>query len=504
MLVSPYVLAALERDYEIHGVIGHGAYGVVLSATKLASGAATAIKVIVPVDKSMLMPSNAVRELAVVGAERHQNIVCARGVTVFDVGVVAVEMELYDGTLRDLMDSHASYHMTLNDTRFIFSELVRGCAAVFARKGVIHRDLKPENVLIRARGNEVAVADWGVCRCGADTVTCLDVPYSAEVVTTWYAPPEALAGQGHYDAAVDIWSLGVILAEMMAGRPLFTPSRCARRDFIATSIFPVMGTPVTETDVAFFQTACNMKTSALPHQPNTLASRLRSDVPADVLALLHRMLAYNPAQRPTLTELLQTPYVRDAKSPSHGLAMAPMLRLHPEPISVTAAHSTAPPPHYVYIHFPTDISSQWEVYEHCTHWNTRVFPTDLLLSAWEHFQSSGSLIECAYVWLTCMCMSTRFVDDGDISAAQALVGMMTLVAATTCLFHNRCNTLFVQNITPGLQQRDLFRAELHALAQCDGVIASVPLWFHDIKHDASAIADACTRVCRGVRSDIET
>ncbi|KAJ2977550.1 hypothetical protein NUW58_g7778 [Xylaria curta] len=79
---------------------------------------------------------------------------------------------------------------------------------------VLHRDIKPNNLLIAADG-EVKLADFGLARYFADPYR----PMTSNVITRWYRPPELLFGAQHYSGAVDIWSVGLVLAELVIRTP---------------------------------------------------------------------------------------------------------------------------------------------------------------------------------------------------------------------------------------------------------------------------------------------
>lgn len=79
---------------------------------------------------------------------------------------------------------------------------------------VLHRDIKPNNLLIAADG-EVKLADFGLARNFADPQRTM----TSNVITRWYRPPELLFGARHYSGAVDIWSVGLVFAEMLLRIP---------------------------------------------------------------------------------------------------------------------------------------------------------------------------------------------------------------------------------------------------------------------------------------------
>ena len=82
---------------------------------------------------------------------------------------------------------------------------------------VLHRDIKPNNLLIAADG-EVKLADFGLARSFSDPYR----PMSHQVITRWYRPPELLYGARFYSGAVDIWSMGMVFAELIIRKP-FVP-----------------------------------------------------------------------------------------------------------------------------------------------------------------------------------------------------------------------------------------------------------------------------------------
>ncbi|KAI9744312.1 MAG: TFIIH complex serine/threonine-protein kinase subunit kin28 [Claussenomyces sp. TS43310] len=79
---------------------------------------------------------------------------------------------------------------------------------------VLHRDIKPNNLLIAADG-EIKLADFGLARSFADPYRVM----TSNVITRWYRPPELLFGAKHYSGVVDIWSVGLVFAELVLRVP---------------------------------------------------------------------------------------------------------------------------------------------------------------------------------------------------------------------------------------------------------------------------------------------
>jgi len=91
-------------------------------------------------------------------------------------------------------------------------EGLRHCHA----RGVLHRDIKGSNLLIGDNG-VLRIADFGLATFFDPGKT---QPMTSRVVTLWYRPPELLLGATEYGVAVDLWSTGCILAELLAGKPI--------------------------------------------------------------------------------------------------------------------------------------------------------------------------------------------------------------------------------------------------------------------------------------------
>jgi len=103
---------------------------------------------------------------------------------------------------------------------------------------VFHRDLKTSNLLYSNDG-VLKICDFGLARKFANPLK----PYTNLVVTLWYRAPELLLGTEIYSQAIDIWSVGCILAELFGRQPLFPGE-----DFLdqVQRIISVLGTPSSE------------------------------------------------------------------------------------------------------------------------------------------------------------------------------------------------------------------------------------------------------------------
>ena len=161
------------------------------------------------------------REARAAGRMQHPNAVTVTDFGATDDGYLYIVMELLEGrTLRDLL----AHEAPLDPARAV-SFMLQACAAVGAahEAGLIHRDLKPANIFIEQRTNfpaVVKVLDFGVAKFAVeehdeDYNTLTQV--GAIIGTPRYMSPEQCAGTSSLTPAADVYSLGIILYEMLTG-----------------------------------------------------------------------------------------------------------------------------------------------------------------------------------------------------------------------------------------------------------------------------------------------
>lgn len=110
-------------------------------------------------------------------------------------------------------------NLTPEEIKLIAFQLLNGVHHAHSR-GICHGDLKPQNILINRATLKVVICDWG----SSQYMNPLNREYGPEILTTlWYKAPEILlgCGWGRYDTAVDMWCVGLILAELVTGQALF-------------------------------------------------------------------------------------------------------------------------------------------------------------------------------------------------------------------------------------------------------------------------------------------
>jgi mitogen-activated protein kinase 15 len=103
--------------------------------------------------------------------------------------------------------------------QYVVYQIIK-CLKYIHSSEIIHRDLKPSNILINSECH-VKVADFGLARSVAAQGEDTNIKLTDYVATRWYRAPEILLGSTKYSKAVDMWSVGCILGELILGKPIF-------------------------------------------------------------------------------------------------------------------------------------------------------------------------------------------------------------------------------------------------------------------------------------------
>lgn len=195
----------------------------------------------------------------------------------------------------------------------LWTQLLRGLAHCHAAR-TIHRDLKPENVLVDTRG-VLKLADFGMAAVG-DMKGRRKLTKEAEYCTQWYRAPELLVRLPEYDAAVDVWSAGCVLGEMLfGGNALFVCNDFHSERKQLHVVWAVRGTPDTDARPVVKKALeaygrrvpdTHFRKTMMP--PTNRSPHASLFVPAAVDAL-ERALCLDERQRPSAQELLQEPWL---------------------------------------------------------------------------------------------------------------------------------------------------------------------------------------------------
>src|SRR5574341_1019690 len=249
-------------QYHILAEIGRGGMATVYRAYQPAMGREVALKILphqFAHDPTFLARFE--REVHIAARVQHPRILPVFDVGEFEGQPYLVMAYMPGGTLEDWIRASESRGMAVDDTLRILSQVAEGLDALHSQ-GIVHRDLKPSNILLDA-GGDCCLSDFGVAQLLEATA---HLTGTGLVGTPGYMAPEAFQ-HGQTSAASDLYALGIIAWEMLAGRHPFeaeTPAQWMRAHI----------------------------EKAVPD-----IRRFRPDLPPDVNAVLQAATAKDPAQR---------------------------------------------------------------------------------------------------------------------------------------------------------------------------------------------------------------
>eukprot|EP00933_Yihiella_yeosuensis_P042868 TRINITY_DN37532_c0_g1_i1.p1 TRINITY_DN37532_c0_g1~~TRINITY_DN37532_c0_g1_i1.p1 ORF type:complete len:441 (-),score=57.37 TRINITY_DN37532_c0_g1_i1:72-1223(-) len=296
--------------YRAECVLGKGSFGTVCKANVIGTNHAVAIKTVKP-DSS----GREVQALKRLRGEPNVAILLGtfEGVNADNEATVNLVLEYVADTLQRIIKHHrqTATFMDMHYVRIYTHQLFRGLGAL-NRHGVVHRDIKPANLLIDPATHNLKVCDFGTCKFTDQQETSLQ----CYVCSRYYRAPELILSQQYHNSAVDMWSAGCVLAEMILGMPLF-----AGKDGVdqLQQICEILGTP-TPSELhgmnRLFDAAVHF---GPPIEALSWDKVLGGRGNLEVQALLRDILQFDPNSRPAAMDSLAAQLFDELRQQAHML-----------------------------------------------------------------------------------------------------------------------------------------------------------------------------------------
>ncbi|KAF8068568.1 hypothetical protein N665_1142s0019 [Sinapis alba] len=303
-------------SYMAERVVGHGSFGVVFQAKCLETGETVAIKKVLQ-DRRYKN-----RELQTMRLLDHPNVVslkhCFFSTTEKDELYLNLVLEYVPETVHRVIKHYnkLNQRMPLVYVKLYTYQIFRSLCYIHRCIGVCHRDIKPQNLLVNPHTHQVKLCDFGSAK-----VLVKGEPNISYICSRYYRAPELIFGATEYTTAIDVWSAGCVLAELLLGQPLF-PGESGVDQLV--EIIKVLGTPTREEIKCMNPNYTEFKFPQIKAHPWHKIFHKR--MPPEAVDLVSRLLQYSPNLRCSALDALVHPFFDELRDPN---ARLPNGRLFP-------------------------------------------------------------------------------------------------------------------------------------------------------------------------------
>ncbi|KAL8207952.1 hypothetical protein R6Q57_007364 [Mikania cordata] len=317
-------------SYMAERVVGHGSFGVVFQAKCLETGESVAIKKVLQ-DKRYKN-----RELQTMRVLDHPNVValkhCFFSTTEKKELYLNLVLEYVPETVYRMIRHYNKMNQRMPmiyvklysyQARISSFLIFRALAYIHGSIGVCHRDIKPQNLLVNPHTHQVKLCDFGSAK-----VLVKGESNISYICSRYYRAPELIFGATEYTTAIDIWSGGCVLAELLLGQPLF-PGESGVDQLV--EIIKVLGTPTREEIKCMNPNYTEYKFPQIKAHPWHKIFHKR--MPPEAVDLVSRLLQYSPDLRSTALEAMVHPFFDELRDPTirlpNGRFLPPLFNFKP-------------------------------------------------------------------------------------------------------------------------------------------------------------------------------
>ncbi|XP_062212968.1 shaggy-related protein kinase kappa-like [Phragmites australis] len=295
--------------YIAEHVVGTGSFGVVYQAKCRETGEIVAIKKVLQ-DKRYKN-----RELQIMHMLDHPNIIGLKhyffSTTERDELYLNLVLEFVPETVNRIARQYnrMNQRMPLIYVKLYTYQISRALAYIHNCIGICHRDIKPQNVLVNPHTHQLKICDFGSAK-----VLVKGEPNISYICSRYYRAPELIFGATEYTTAIDLWSTGCVMAELLLGQPLF-PGESGVDQLV--EIIKVLGTPTREEIKCMNPNYTEFKFPQIKAHPWHKVFQKR--LPPEAVDLVSRLLQYSPNLRCTALEACMHPFFDELRDPNTRL-----------------------------------------------------------------------------------------------------------------------------------------------------------------------------------------
>eukprot|EP00095_Tigriopus_kingsejongensis_P002975 maker-scaffold267_size230776-snap-gene-1.30 protein:Tk02975 transcript:maker-scaffold267_size230776-snap-gene-1.30-mRNA-1 annotation:"cdk10 11" len=294
-------------EFQCLNRIEEGTYGVVYRAKDKKTQEIVALKRLKMEREKEGFPITSLREINTLLISQHPNVVTVREIVVgSNMDKIYIVMDFVEHDLKSLMETMRSKKQVFlpGEVKCLMTQLLSAIGHLHDN-WILHRDLKTSNLLLSHNGI-LKVGDFGLAREYGSPLKS----YTSIVVTLWYRSPELLLGQKEYSTYIDVWSIGCILGELLHMEPLF-PGKSDQDQL--NRIFKLLGTPSEKIWPGYNQLPAVQKVKFVDYPISHMRHKFPSTMLSDAgLALLKKLLTYDPKKRLHCDEALGTEYFQES------------------------------------------------------------------------------------------------------------------------------------------------------------------------------------------------
>lgn len=288
--------------YQISKLIGKGSYGEVYDIKDAKSHIHYALK------KCMKIFETKTRALGTLTELRLGRLLNHRNINKLEEILIPYHLNSFGGIYyrSKLMKTNLGRYLNRNkyipikDIKYILFQMISALYYIHKR-GVIHCDIKPDNILIGSN-KETQLCDFGL----SHVINPSKESLQSYATTRWYRAPEVILGM-KYNEAIDIWSIGCVLGELLLGKPLFQGTNNFNQLDI---IMDTLGCPE---DLSWVDASQRVIFAMNKNKKNRF-DEIFSGCDESAVRLLSHMLLWNPKERYTAQQILYDLFFQDIDS----------------------------------------------------------------------------------------------------------------------------------------------------------------------------------------------